>query len=56
MDNNNSKFYLEFANLVRSQISGPFKRELVRKSQMRFVKRLKKAGVVNSSEAKALML
>lgn len=50
------KAYIQLAELIRANISGPVKRDLIEKAQRKLVKRLENAALVTSSEANELLV
>jgi hypothetical protein len=48
------ELFIELAELVRSDVSGPLKRKMVAKAQKRLVKQLERNGVLSVEEADAL--
>jgi hypothetical protein len=48
--------YVEFAELVRANISGPLKHSLIQKAQARLVERLRSSGAISSEEADDLLI
>ncbi len=46
--------YLELAELARSNVSGPVRREMIAAAQKRLVRRLQDTGIVSDEEADAL--
>lgn len=48
--------YIQLAQLVRANVSGPVKREMISKAQNRLINNLRKRGALDADEADALLL
>ena len=48
--------YIELAELVRANVSGPVKHRMVAKAQKRLVQRMRRNGTLSDDEAEALSM
>ena len=48
--------YIELAELVRANVSGPVKHRMVARAQKRLVQRMKRNGTLSNDEAEALSM
>lgn len=56
MTRKSASSYIEFAELIRANITGPIKYELIRKAQARLLSRLKDVGVLDCDEADEILI
>lgn len=54
MTRKNSDLYLELAELVRANVSGPVRQKIVASAQKRLVQKLEDNGVLSKEEADGL--
>lgn len=50
-----TKSFVELAELIRANVSGPVKEQMIIKAQQRLVEKLKQRGVLSLDEANALL-